>query len=72
MVVATIEIVIVQTVEVIFLRIVQFFITLLILYGDTRVTLVVDQEEVVTERNTIGGNLLLAESEGRGKLSHQS
>ena len=64
MVVAAIEIIIIEVIEIIFLAIVQFLVGLLVLYGDTWVpaviALMVNQEQTLAEGDTIGCNLVFA------------
>ena len=76
LVVAMIEVVIVETVEAVLLTIVQLVVAFLVLYGDTRmpavIALVVYKEQVVPERHTVSLDLLLAHAEGWCELSHQS
>ena len=68
MVVATIEVVVVETVEAVFLTIVELVVSLLILYGDTRmptvVALMIHQEQSIVKRTTIALDLLTAHAEG--------
>ena len=76
LVVAMIEVVIVETVEAVLLTIVQLVVAFLVLYGDTRmpavIALVVYKEQVVPERHTVSLDLLFAHAEGWCELPHQS
>ena len=64
LVVAMIEVVIVETVEAVLLTIIQLVVAFLVLYGDTRmpavIALMVNKEQVIPERYTVSLDLLLA------------
>ena len=63
LVVAMIEVVVVETVEAILLTVVELVVAFLILYGDTRmpavVALMVYEEQILPERHTIGLDFFL-------------
>ena len=76
LVVATVEVVVVELVEVILLILAELGVCLLILDSDTWMpaiaALVVDEEQTFVELHTVGGNLLDAHAEGRRELAHQT
>ena len=76
MVVATVEVIVVQTIEVILLVFPQLLVSLLVLDGNTRmpsvVALVVHKEQLVVAMDAIALYLLATQSQGWCKLPHQS